>query len=296
MRFGMSGCFLPADMNDLTPAMCRRARELGFSGIFTRFAANDPHATPVHQAHRVRDMLRGEGVRLYQVTGYWQNLVTPDESARRDAVRTLQAALRLAQALGARAIDSGPGSMNPDGPWFPHPDNWTPAARRQLVKSLRECAPVAEDCGVYLSLEGHQLVTLESADVTCEVLDEVGSHWVRSDFDSANWITRETVFNTGPALDRMFDVLGDHIVSCHAKDVWIENKLTLHLQDGCAGKGRMDFDTLLRRMEALNPDYPVIAEGNSTEELPGVGELFHRIAANAGIRVLDADEEPEQDS
>jgi sugar phosphate isomerase/epimerase len=291
MRFGMSGCFLPADMNDLTPEMCRRVRSLGFSGIFTRFSANDPHDTPAHEARRVRDLLRGEGVRLFQVTGYWQNLVTPDEAARRESVRTLQAALRLAEALGARAIDSGPGSMNPDGPWFPHPENWTASARRQLVKSLKECAPVAEECGVYLSLEGHQLVTLESAEVTKEILDEVGSRWVRSDFDSANWITRETVYNTGPALDRMFDLLGDQIVSCHAKDVWIENRLTLHLQDGCPGRGLMDFDTLFRRMEALSADYPVIAEGNSTEELPAVGELFHRVAANAEIHVLDAGEE-----
>ena len=81
-------------------------------------------------------------------------------------------------------------------------------------------------------------------------------------------------------------------MSCHAKDVWIENRLTLHLQDGCPGRGLMDFDTLFRRMEALNADYPVIAEGNSTEELPAVAELFHRVASNAGIHALDADEEP----
>ena len=77
-------------------------------------------------------------------------------------------------------------------------------------------------------------------------------------------------------------------------NLWIENRLTLHLQDGCPGKGRLDFSTLFRRMEALDGDYPVIAEGNSAEELPAVAELFLRVAANAGIRVLDADEEPEK--
>ena len=56
----------------------------------------------------------------------------------------------------------------------------------------------------------------------------------------------------------------------------------------------MDFDTLFRRMEALDADYPVIAEGNSTEELPFVAELFHRVAASAGIRVLDSGEEPQR--
>src|SRR5207302_4042402 len=125
--------------------------------------------TPVARAHRLRDLLADEGVRLFQATGYWQNLVNPDEGRRREAVRTLQAAIRLAQQMGARGIDTGPGSMNPDGPWFPHPDNWTPIVRRQLVGSLKECAPVAEECGVHLSLEGHQLVTLESAEVTKEI-------------------------------------------------------------------------------------------------------------------------------
>src|SRR5919201_6280893 len=159
MRFGMSGCFLPAGMEEMTPAICRRVRALGFTGIFTRFAANDPHTTPVAHAHRLRDLLADEGVRLFQVTGYWQNLVNPEEGRRREAVRTLQAALVLAGHMGARGIDTGPGSMSPDGPWFPHPDNWTAACRRQLVKSLKECAVAAEDAGVYVSLEGHQLVT-----------------------------------------------------------------------------------------------------------------------------------------
>lgn len=287
MRFGMSGCFLPADMEEVTPEICRRVRALGFTGIFTRFARNDPHTTPVANAHRLRDLLADEGVQLFQVTGYWQNLVTPDEGRRREAVSTLQAALVLAGHMGARGIDTGPGSMNPDGPWFPHPENWTAVCRRQLVKSLKECAPAAEDARVYLSLEGHQLVTLESAAVTREILDEVGSPWVRSDYDSANWITRETVYNTTAALNRDFDTLGQHVVSCHAKDVWIENRLTLHLQDGCPGKGTVDFKTLFRRMEALSPDYPVIVEGAATEDLPAVSGLFHDTARELGIPVLD---------
>lgn len=287
MRFGMSGCFLPDNMDELTPAMCQRVRELGFSGIFTRFRKNDPHTTPRHKAERVRALLADHGLRMYQATGYWQNLITPDENRRREAVRTLQAALRLAGWMGARGIDTGPGSMNPAGPWFPHPDNWTASARRQLVKSLKECAPAAEDAGVYLSLESHQLVTLKTPEITREILDEVGSPWVRCDYDSANWITLDTIFDTTAALNHHFDLLGDHIVSCHAKDIWIENRLTLHLQDGCPGKGLMDFKTLFQRMEALNPDYPVIAEGNSTEELPFVSELFHNTARELGISVLD---------
>ncbi|MEP6986315.1 MAG: TIM barrel protein, partial [Chloroflexota bacterium] len=227
MRFGMCGAFLPDDMNDLNADTCKRVRDMGFSGIFTRFKKNDPHTTPRAQAERVRKLLADENLSLFQVTGYWQNLVNSDEPARKEAVRTVQAALQLANWLGARGIDTGPGSMSPDGPWFPHRDNWTAASRKQLLKSLKECAPVAEDTDVYLSMEGHQLVTLESAEITAEILNEVGSPRVTSDYDSANWITREHVFDTGAAVKHHFDVLKKNIISCHAKDIWIENRLSL---------------------------------------------------------------------
>src|SRR5205085_11853702 len=161
-----------------------------------------------------------------------QNLITGDEYLRREAVHTLQAALRLAGWLGARGIDTGPGSYNPAGVWWPHPANWTEESRRQLVRSLKECASAAEDAGVLLCLEGHQMVTLESAVVTRDILAEVNSRWVRSDYDSANWVTRETVYDSSRAINHDFDVLGDFIASCHAKDVWLENKFALHLQDG----------------------------------------------------------------
>src|SRR5262245_21592183 len=71
VRFGMSGWCLPADMDAVTPEMCERVRALGFSGIFTRFRANDPHSTPAARTHRLRDVLADNGVQLFQATGYW---------------------------------------------------------------------------------------------------------------------------------------------------------------------------------------------------------------------------------
>jgi len=286
----MSGCFLPANMNDFSSAMCREVRELGFSGVFTRFRENDPLTTSREDAQRLKSLLADEGVSLFQVTGYWQNLVTSDEAARAQSVRVLQAALRLASWMGARGIDTGPGSMNPAGPWFPHPDNWTAAAEAQLVRSLKECAKAAADSGVLLSLESHQLVTTRTPEIAARVLDAVGSPFVRCDYDSANWITLEYIYDTGAALNAHFDHLGRHICSAHAKDIWVENRLAVHLQDGCPGKGLMDFPTLFSRLEALDPGYPLIAEGNSTEELPDVAKLFHKTAADLGIRILDTGE------
>jgi sugar phosphate isomerase/epimerase len=279
-------------MNDIDAAMCARVRDAGFTGIFTRFRDNDPLTTSRDDALRLKSLLADEGLYLFQSTGYWQNLVTSDNTARAQSVRVLQGALKLAGWMGARGIDTGPGSMNAAGPWFPHPDNWTAAAESQLILSLKECAQAAEDAGVMLSLESHQLVTPRTPEIAARILDAVDSPWVRCDYDSANWISLETIYDTGGALNAHFDLLGHHICSAHAKDVWVENRLSVHLQDGCPGKGLMDFPTLFARLERLDPDYPMIAEGNSSEELPDVGALFHKVAADLGIKVLGYGEKP----
>ena len=289
MRLGMSGAFLPRNMDDFTPEMATKVKALGFSGVFTRFGENDPFETTPAKCHRVRDLLADHGLRIYQATGYWQPLIHPDEAERRQAVRVLQQALKIAGDLGARGIDTGPGSLNSTGPWNPHPENWNLESRQQLIKSLRESAPAAEDNQVYLSLEGHQLVVLENEQVTKEILDAVGSPWVRSDLDPANWITLKTIFRTDEAIHQMFDVLSEHIVSGHAKDVTITNAHTLHLPTTSVGKGMLDFKTYLRRMEDLNPDYPLIVEGSSEAELPEASTFLHRTAQELGIDIIGKD-------
>lgn len=284
----MSGAFLPGDMDELDESTCNRVRELGFSGIFTRFAANDPFETGANRTRRVRELLEATGVRMYQSTGYWQCLIHPDESERRQAVRTLREALRVAGELGSRGIDTGPGSLSPHGPWAPHPGNWSSESRAQLVKSLRESASAAEEHGVYLSLEGHQFVTLDSAETTRGILSEVDSPWVRSDFDTANWITLQTLFESGPAIVRMLDTLGDFVVSAHAKDLALGNGLHLHMDGLGAGQGLLDFDPFLQRMEALGCEYPVIVEGAGTEDLPAVSSFLHERARALGIELIGA--------
>jgi len=285
MRFGVSGELIPRNMDDVTPALAARVRELGFSGIFSRFGDNDPHTTNEAQCRRVRSIMDNAGLAMYQCTGYWQCLIHPDEARRREAVRTLQAALRVASWLGARGIDTGPGSLSPRGPWFPHPGNWAPEVRQRLIDSLRECAPVAEECGVILSLEGHQLVVLDSARTMREVLDVVASPMVKCDFDPVNWLTLQTVYSTGAAVTEMVRTLGPHIVSAHAKDVTIADRLVVHIDNVAAGTGILDYPTFLRLIEDLDPGFPIIVEAAALDELPAVSAFLHDTARRCGIVV-----------
>jgi sugar phosphate isomerase/epimerase len=285
MRLGMSGAFLPTKIDDFSEETCRRIKELGFSGCFTRFTDN-PLETDHKRAHRVRDLMKDQGVRMYQAIGYRPPLHHPDENVRKEAVRILSAAVRLNAALGARGTHTGPGSLNPKGAWYPHPYNWTQQAKDQLIKSLREVAPVAEDSGIYVGMEGHVLVTLNSAETMRDVLAAVNSPRIKCDLDPVNWITLDTIYDTRNAVRHMAKTLEGFMIGGHSKDVIIEDKLVTHITETSTGLGLLDYDAFLPLIEAIDTDFPLLVEHCPTDDLPRISAFLHGKCKELGIPIL----------
>jgi len=297
VRFAVSGGLFPHHVDEFTEAMAARTRELGYTGLFTRFDRDDPFATTRAQCERVRRILDDHGLTMVQAIGHRPPLIHPDETVRRQAVKTLQAAIRIAGWLGSLSCHTGPGSLAQigatssdwSGAWDPHPHNWDPICRQQLVKSLREVAPVAEEHRVVLGLEGHVLVTLNSAEMMRGVLDEVASPFVRCDLDPVNWLTLDTVYRNGDAIDRMVETLGPRIFNAHAKDVVVQNRLVIHIDECPAGQGLLDYDRFMQRMENLEGVAPgaryFVVEHAAVDQLPAVKAFLDRRAAELGIRV-----------
>ena len=69
--------------------------------------------------------------------------------------------------------------------------------------------------------------------------------WTRS-----NWITLDNTFDSGRAIDHMFDVLGHHIVERSRRDLRIEDELTIHISSCAPGTGTLYFSTYLCRTGA----------------------------------------------
>ena len=107
---------------------------------------------------------------------------------------------------------------------------------------------------------------------------------VRCDLDPVNWITRETVYDTGAAITHMADTLGGFVIGGHAKDVLIEDRLVLHLSEVPAGSGLLDWDVFLPRIEALDPDFPLVVEHCTSDDLPDLKFLHHK-AGELGITI-----------
>jgi sugar phosphate isomerase/epimerase len=297
MRFAVSGDVFPARMDEFTEAHARRVRELGFTGCFTRFDHDDPFETSEASIKRVRQILDDHGLDMVQAIGHRPPLVHPDDTIRREGIRVFQQALRIAGGLRAHSCHSGPGSLAQNGvtradwvrsgAWRPHPDNWDPACKERLIAALRECAKAAEDAGTHVGLEGHVLVTLDSAETMREVIDAVGSPAVACDLDPVNWLRLETVYRNGEAIDHMVEVLGPkRVLNAHSKDVVVEPRLVTHIDEATTGDGILDHKRLMRHMEALGPERYMIVEHCSVEDIPRAKAFLDKTAVELGIRVF----------
>jgi sugar phosphate isomerase/epimerase len=253
MRLGVAGGIVPRELAAVTDRVAAKLADLGVTGVGTHFQG-DPATLPREDLRRAREVFAAHGIAIVQSWGWQQPLVHPNEALRQAAVRTLGHAVRVAAELGAQSVLSGPGSLNPRGAWWPHPDNHGAAAEDALVRSLREVASVCEHYGVPIALECHVTSTLDSAVRVRRVLDQVESPWIRVSLDPVNFVKDlPTLWNTTPMLDELFDLLGPDIAAAHVKDVYVEDRLVVHISETVPGDGQLDFATFFRRFEALLP-------------------------------------------
>jgi sugar phosphate isomerase/epimerase len=85
--------------------------------------------------------------------------------------------------------------------------------------------------------------------------------------DPVNMVSSPQLFyNNGALIRECFAKLGPYIKSCHAKDIRLDTKLTVHLDEVRPGLGGLDYCTFLQEMDRLDPDTPLMLEHLSTAE------------------------------
>lgn len=245
MRLATTG-LLPADLRRLDDEAARRLRAAGFVGCSCFFP--DPTAPTPAELDQLRDTLLRAGVGVAQVNGRYETLVNPDEGLRRQGIATLQAAVQVCRRLRGDNLYVRPGSLNPGGHWWPHPENHSPATLDRLVDSLRQVATVAEDAGVTLAVEGHTVSPLDTPALVREVIDRVGSPALKFNCDPVNFVSNvQDVYHSRRVLDALFDTLGDVTWAVHAKDMVLEDR---HVRVNVICPGSINTELKLGVVEA----------------------------------------------
>ncbi|MCC7262281.1 MAG: sugar phosphate isomerase/epimerase [Candidatus Latescibacteria bacterium] len=212
----------------------------------------------------------GDAGLVISEVGAWSNPVSPVASVRQRSIAHCQASLALADEIGARTCVTISGARGPqdeasltspgwDGP---HPDNYAEDIFDLIVETTRQIIDAVKPRRSCFALETMPWMYPDSPESYLELLHAIdrptgfGVH-----LDPVNMVNSPQVYfaNTG-LLRTCFELLGPHIKSCHAKDIRLAGKLTVHLDEVCPGEGALDYPTYLEEASRLHPDLPIMLE------------------------------------
>ena len=183
--------------------------------------------------------------------GAWNNLLDADPAKRDEHFARCVHQLELADYVGANCCVNIAGSYSQqwDGP---HPDNLTARAFDEIVSITQRIIDAAKPKRTYYTLEPMPWMYPDSADSYLRLLDAVDREHFAAHVDIVNILSSPSLcYRSGEVIDEWFDKLGPRIRSCHAKDITLGGKLTVHLDECRPGMGLVDYAAYIRRVSEL---------------------------------------------
>lgn len=219
--------------------------------------------------------------------GAWSNPISPVDAVRRAAIALCENRLALAEHIGARCCVNIAGSRGEqwDGP---HPDNLSEDTFDRIVETVRAIIDAVRPTRTCYALETMPWVFPDDPDGYLRLIQAIDRpNQFAVHLDPVNMISSPRRFyGNADFLRECFAKLGPHIRTCHAKDIALSGRLTVHLDEVRPGLGGLDYVTFLRELDRLDPDTPLILEHLKTEEEYALAaDHIRRTAAAAGVMI-----------
>jgi len=252
----------PVFARDLDPdAWAAAARAQGYRAANCPIKADADDATVAAyvRAAREADIVIAE-------VGAWSNPISPDEAARRQAIAYCQGQLALADRIGARCCVNIAGSRGEqwDGP---SPDNLSAVTFDLIVETVRAIIDGVRPTRSHYALETMPWVYPDSAESYERLIAAIDRPAFGVHLDPVNLISSpQRYFRNGDLIRDCFRRLGPRVLSCHAKDILLSTKLTVHLDEVRPGLGALDYGAYLTELDRLPADTPLMLEHLPDEE------------------------------
>lgn len=256
-------------VKDIEP-IAEKLTEYGLDGVqFVGYKClSDVKQTPgsftAAHAEKVAKTLENANKTIPLIGAYF-NPVHPNLEKREVGIALFEEYISYAKTLGSSFVGSETGSCLGE-PWAYHPDNRTEASYAVVVETFRRLADTAAKHGISIAMEGafgHVAYNVETLDTIVKRIDREN---IRIIFDLYNYLAPENYDRAYDILDEGLSTFGDRILLFHVKDCILTEDGKL--KQVSVGKGSLDFDKILGKIYAHNPDALLVFEGTVGEDLP----------------------------
>ncbi|OPZ22692.1 MAG: Xylose isomerase-like TIM barrel [Lentisphaerae bacterium ADurb.BinA184] len=198
--------------------------------------------------------------------GAWGNPLSPDPATATAALDKCKAALALADRIGARCCVNIAGSR---GRKWDGPDaaDLTDETFDRIVATVRDIIDTVKPTRSFYTLETMPWMYPDSPDAYLRLITAIDRKAFAVHLDPVNLVcSPQRYFASRRLIEECFAKLGPHIRSCHAKDIRLGDKLTVHLDEVRPGQGGLDYPAFLRGLSRLDADVPLMLEHLPNEE------------------------------
>lgn len=235
--------------------------KLGCSTVVFPVQSNEPE----EKINAYKEAADRAGLTIAEV-GIWRNALAADPGERKANRDYCVEQLKLADRIGARCAVNVAGAFGPvwDGGYKA---NFTEEARKETVAMVREIIDRAQVKNTYFTLEPMPWMIPTGPKDYLKLIEEVDRDRFAVHMDIINMInSADRYFNAGEFIDECADLFGNRIRSCHIKDVHLDGKYTLRLEECAPGEGEFPLRHYAARMNGIDPDMPVILEHLNSDE------------------------------
>lgn len=266
---------------DSPEAWVQAVKKLGYSAAYCPVGpdAGDDVVKAYEAAAREAHIIIAE-------TGAWSNPLSPKEDERKAAFQRCVDMLALADRIGARCCVNITGSRGEK--WDGHdPKNLTQETFDMIVEITRRIIDEVQPTRTFFTLETMPWAYPDSADSYLALLKAIDRPRFAVHLDPVNLINSpQRYYSTGALIKDCFAKFGEHIKSCHAKDIILQQQLTTHLDEIRPGLGGLDYSVFLSELSKWT-DVPLMLEHlPNAEEYVLAAQFVRETAQKNGTPVL----------
>lgn len=219
--------------------------------------------------------------------GAWSNPIDRDPEKAKIATEKCIQSLALADQIGAKCCVNIAGSRNPNKWNGPHPDNFSEETFDLIVENTRKIIDAVKPRRSYYALETMPWIFPSTPEQYLDLIKAIDRPAMAVHLDPANMINcPERAYNTGGFIRECFAKLGPYIKSCHAKDITLQERLPLHLDECMPTTGILDYPTYLSELSKLDPDTPLMLEHLPTDQYPQAVNNIRKVAVACGLNII----------
>jgi len=229
--------------------------------------------------------LQQKGLEVCQVGAFGFNPLSTDKAAQAKQREMLGKAIPLAPETGCPYIVICGGNYHPSGFGAHDLRNEHPEALDKIAEVLTPLLELAEQHGVYLSIEAYLKTAISSPERFLALQEKVDSDALKVNIDVTSYYDYSDFLDPSETVQRVCNELAGHYGLGHIKDIAL--KEGFHLNAGLAplGSSPTDWANVLKLMEPYLPEdsWLILEHVLSPEEARESVAYLRNAAEQAGV-------------